>query len=176
MRPVDVADVVGKAENYLLTASDPRGPWTKLLKIDAKTGIDGSLFFDGDDAWYLSNRQPPKQKWSGHCQIWMQRIDLAIGRLFGEKHVLTDGFGNAPRYAEGPHLYKIGGYYYWVNERVDEEGVRKDLQWMKENGITRDFLATDIRNRTRIRFNERSLFEVAFPDGRTESWNPETGL
>lgn len=100
-----------KAENYLLTATDPKGPWSRPLKIDAKMGIDGSLFFDGDDAWYLSNRQPAQQKWRGHCQIWMQRIDLATGHLFGEQHVLTDGFGNAPAFAEGPHLYKIGGRY-----------------------------------------------------------------
>ncbi len=49
---------------------------------------------------------------------------------------LREGFANPP-----PDV-KIGCYYYWVNERVDEEGVRKDLQWMKENGITRAFLAT----------------------------------
>ena len=100
-----------KAENYLLTARDPAGPWSKPMKIDAKSGIDGSLFFDGEDAWYLSNQQPSKQKWRGHCQIWMQRIDLANGHLLGEKHVLTDGFGDAPAFAEGPHLYKIGGKY-----------------------------------------------------------------
>jgi len=100
-----------KAENYLLTATDPKGPWSTPLKIDASVGIDGSLFFDGDEAWYLSNRQPAKQKWRGHCQIWMQRIDLATGRLFGERHVLTDGFGDAPAFAEGPHLYKVGGKY-----------------------------------------------------------------
>ena len=100
-----------KAENYLLTAKDPAGPWSKPLKIDADAGIDGSLFFDGDDAWYLSNQQPSKQKWRGHCQIWMQRIDLETGRLFGDRHVLTDGFGEGAAFAEGPHLYKIGGKY-----------------------------------------------------------------
>lgn len=100
-----------KAENYLLTAKDPAGPWSKPMKIDAKSGIDGSLFFDGDDAWYLSNQQPSKQKWRGHCQIWMQRIDLETGRLFGDRHVLTDGFGEGAAFAEGPHLYKIGGKY-----------------------------------------------------------------
>ena len=100
-----------KAENYLLTARDPAGPWSKPLKIDADAGIDGSLFFDGEDAWYLSNRQPSKQKWRGHCQIWMQRIDLETGRLFGDRHVLTDGFGEGAAFAEGPHLYKIGGKY-----------------------------------------------------------------
>ncbi len=49
-----------------------------------------------------------------------------------------------------PPDIKVGCYYYWVNERVDEAGVRKDLEWMKTNGITRAFLATDIRNRTRV--------------------------
>ena len=49
-----------------------------------------------------------------------------------------------------PPEVKVGCYYYWVDERVDEEGVRKDLEWMKANGITRAFLATDIRNATDI--------------------------
>ena len=76
-------------------------------------------------------------------------------------------------FANPPSDVKIGCYYYWVNERVDEEGVKKDLQWMKENGITRAFLATDILpDGTCIRFTEQALFEVVFPDGRTETWNP----
>ena len=48
-----------------------------------------------------------------------------------------------------PDSIRVGCYYYWVNEHVDPEGVRADLQWMKQNGITLAFLATDIRNRTR---------------------------
>ena len=48
-----------------------------------------------------------------------------------------------------PDSIKVGCYYYWVNEIVDPKGVRADLQWMKDNGITLAFLATDIRNRTR---------------------------
>ena len=48
-----------------------------------------------------------------------------------------------------PDSIKVGCYYYWVNERVDPEGVKADLQWMKDNGITLAYLATDIRNRAR---------------------------
>ena len=48
-----------------------------------------------------------------------------------------------------PDSIKVGCYYYWVNEHVDPKGVKADLQWMKDNGITLAFLATDIRNRTR---------------------------
>ena len=47
-----------------------------------------------------------------------------------------------------PDSIRVGCYYYWVNERVDPKGVVADLQWMKDNGITLAFLATDIRNRT----------------------------
>ena len=45
-----------------------------------------------------------------------------------------------------PDSIRVGCYYYWVNERVDPKGVKADLQWMKDNGITLAFLATDIRN------------------------------
>lgn len=48
-----------------------------------------------------------------------------------------------------PDSIKVGCYYYWVNERVDPKGVKADLQYMKDNGITLAFLATDIRNRDR---------------------------
>ena len=48
-----------------------------------------------------------------------------------------------------PDSIRVGCYYYWVNEHVDPKGVKADLQWMKDNGITLAFLATDIRNRTR---------------------------
>ena len=46
-----------------------------------------------------------------------------------------------------PDSIRVGCYYYWINERVDPKGVVADLRWMKENGITLAFLATDIRNR-----------------------------
>ena len=48
-----------------------------------------------------------------------------------------------------PDSIRVGCYYYWVNEQVDPKGVVADLKWMKDNGITLAFLATDIRNRTR---------------------------
>ena len=48
-----------------------------------------------------------------------------------------------------PDSIRVGCYYYWVNEQVDPKGVVADLHWMKDNGITLAFLATDIRNRTR---------------------------
>lgn len=99
-----------------------------------------------------------------------------------------------------PDSIRVGCYYYWVNERVDPKGVKADLQWMKDNGITYgsaadvkplvqylcrcNFMlqlgkpynnATDQRimdDGTIIRFTDDSQFEVTFPDGRKEKWNP----
>ena len=48
-----------------------------------------------------------------------------------------------------PDSIRVGCYYYWVDEQVDPKGVKADLRWMKDNGITLAFLATDIRNLTR---------------------------
>ncbi len=59
------------------------------------------------------------------------------------RELLWNGFCNPP------DSIKVGCYYYWVNEHVDPKGVKADLRWMKANGITLAFLATDIRNRTR---------------------------
>ena len=67
-------------------------------------------------------------------------IGLCVAAMSAAKAGLYEDFVNPP-----PDV-KVGCYYYWVNERVDAEGVRKDLEWMKANGITRAFLATDIRN------------------------------
>ncbi|MBQ3749540.1 MAG: hypothetical protein II863_19185 [Kiritimatiellae bacterium] len=60
--------------------------------------------------------------------------------------VMTSTAGLYEDFVSPPAEVKVGCYYYWVNECVDEDGVKQDLEWMKENGITRAFLATDISN------------------------------
>lgn len=47
-----------------------------------------------------------------------------------------------------PYSVKTGAYYYWMNDHISKEGVIKDLHAMKEAGINRVFIATNIRNRT----------------------------
>lgn len=67
---------------------------------------------------------------------------LTCASMSATDNKLHDAFLNPP------DSIKVGCYYYWVNEHVDPEGVKKDLKWMKDNGITLAYLATDIRNRT----------------------------
>ncbi|MBR1548402.1 MAG: acetylxylan esterase [Prevotella sp.] len=74
------------------------------------------------------------------CMQWMKS---EMRKKDPDRMALWQGFV-AP-----PDSIRVGCYYYWVNEIVDPKGVKADLEWMKQNGITLAFLATDIRNRTR---------------------------
>ena len=99
--------------NYIVTAKDPAGPWSRPVKVQANTGIDGSLFFDDDGrVYYHSNCRPPKIEWGRQCAIWAQEVDVETGELKGERHILSCGSGHQPVLAEGPHIYKISGKYY----------------------------------------------------------------
>ncbi len=102
----------GKLVNFIVTASDPRGPWSAPHVLEDAPGIDPSLFFDDDGSvWYTGNRAPPDPAFDGEMEIWLQRLDLERMALTGTRHYLWRGCcGGA--WAEGPHLYKRNGFYY----------------------------------------------------------------
>ena len=74
-------------------------------------------------------------------RLYLLLLLMAALTISAQKNHLWQSFLNPP------DSIKVGCYYYWVNERVDPEGVKADLRYMKDNGITLAFLATDIRNR-----------------------------
>jgi hypothetical protein len=47
-----------------------------------------------------------------------------------------------------PDRVKVSAFYYWLNNHISKEGVVRDLHAMKEAGITRVFIGSDIRHRT----------------------------
>jgi len=116
---------VGKRGNFVVTATDPAGPWSDPFWLDDAPGIDPSLLFDDDGrVYYTGNRKLPsgRSRFPGHCEIWLQELDLKTMQLAGEKHVLWDGACGGV-YAEGPHLYKIDGLYYLM---IAEGGTGHD--------------------------------------------------
>lgn len=44
--------------NYLITATNPAGPWSDPIWIKEIDGIDPSFVFDGDRTWILNNGPP----------------------------------------------------------------------------------------------------------------------
>lgn len=98
--------------NFYITAKDPQGPWSNPVWLKDATGIDPSLFWDDDGrCYYIGNSWDFKKSWPSQCAVWMQELDLGKKQLVGERRILTYGHANNATYAEGPHLYKIGGKY-----------------------------------------------------------------
>jgi len=102
--------------NFYLTATNPAGPWSDPVPLDFD-GIDPSLFVDDDGSAWLVNNGPPvgTPRYEGHRAIWIQAFDLAAGELVGPRKPLVDGGvdpARNPIWAEGPHIYKVDGWYY----------------------------------------------------------------
>ena len=110
---VDQADP-SRGGNFLITAEDPAGPWSEPAWLDVD-GIDPSLFFDDDGrAWMHGTRPARSPQWPGQTEIWLRELDVSARALIGPEHVLWRGAVIGAVWAEGPHLYRIGGRYYLV--------------------------------------------------------------
>jgi xylan 1,4-beta-xylosidase len=102
-----------RSGNFIVTATDPTETWSEPYWLEDAPGFDPSLFFDDDGkVWYTGNRMAEKSQYKGHTEIWLQELDLASMSLIGEKYVLWDGAFKQAVWAEAPHIYKIGGWYY----------------------------------------------------------------
>ena len=106
--------------NFIVTAKDPAGPWSDPIWLPGIGGIDPSLFFDDDGKVYILNNDEPAVpvRYDGHRAIWLQEIDIANGKPFGPRKVLIDGGvkpEDNPIWIEGPHIYKVDGWYYLNN-------------------------------------------------------------
>jgi alpha-N-arabinofuranosidase len=90
--------------NFLVTAENAAGPWSLPVPID-KGMFDPSLFFDDDGKVYYTRRGPD----AGH-NIVQAEINVATGQLMSRLRTVSTGF--LMDGAEGPHLYKMDGWYY----------------------------------------------------------------
>ncbi len=111
--------------NFFVTAKDPAGPWSDPVVVQGAQGIDPTLFFDDDgQAYYLGNLRPYPDRQSSARHLWIQKLDIATGRLLDEPHVLlTDGAVHNAHTPEGPHIYHINGWYYLL---IAEGGTSHD--------------------------------------------------
>ncbi|MFC2129416.1 family 43 glycosylhydrolase [Bacteroidota bacterium] len=104
-----------KGGNFYITATDPAGPWSDPVWLDAP-GIDPSLMWDDDGKCYYvgHGNLSGKQAWPDQQGAWLQELDLEQGRLVGRREQLTFGHANNAVWTEGPHLYKIKGKYMLI--------------------------------------------------------------
>ncbi len=86
--------------NFLVTATDPAGPWSDPIWLD-QGGIDPSLYFEGGKCYMVSN---PDEN------ISLCEIDPATGRQLTPSRRIWQGDGG--RHPEAPHIYYRDGWYY----------------------------------------------------------------
>ena len=104
--------------NFIVTATDPKGPWSEPYYLgDDALGIDPSLFFDDDGrCYYVGTRPNPEGvRYNGDWEIWVQEVDLNQMKLIGESMAIWKGAVKDVIWPEGPHLYKKDGYYYLLH-------------------------------------------------------------
>ena len=108
-----LVDGPSKSGNFIVTATDPAGPWSEPYWLENAPGFDPSLFFDEDgQVWFVGNQMAHKSQFEGHTEIWVQKLDLQTMRLIGAPCMIWDGAVRGAVWSEAPHLYKIDGRYY----------------------------------------------------------------
>jgi xylan 1,4-beta-xylosidase len=108
-----------RTRNFIVTATNPAGPWSDPIWLPEIDGIDPSLFFDDDGrAYVVFNSEPPgPATYEGHRALWLQEYDDKARALLGERRLLVDGgadIGKKPIWIEAPHIFKIRGKYYLI--------------------------------------------------------------
>ena len=88
---------VGNGGNFMVTATNPAGPWSEPIWLEQQ-GIDPSLYFEGGRCYMVSNPDGV---------ITLCEIDPATGATLSPSKPLWRGTGG--RYPEGPHIYKKDG-------------------------------------------------------------------
>ena len=96
--------------NYLTTSASIDGEWTAPVYLNS-SGFDPSLFHDVDGRKWLVNMiwdyRPDRSRFGG---IVLQEYSLSQRRLVGPVCRIFEG--SELGLTEGPHLYRIGDYYY----------------------------------------------------------------
>lgn len=92
-------------QNFYVWTDDIRGEWSEPVYVE-QDGIDPSFFFENGKTYFMSTG------WDdfGVSGIIQSEIDLESGKKLTPSRNIWKGMGG--RFVEGPHLYKIGRWYY----------------------------------------------------------------
>lgn len=97
-------------DNFIVTSADITGPWSDPVYINS-SGFDPSLFHDTDGRKYFINMVwDHRDKSNAFYGIALQEYDAENKVLIGEPEIIFKG--SSIGLTEGPHIYKIGDWYY----------------------------------------------------------------
>jgi alpha-N-arabinofuranosidase len=115
-----VCTLVDKGGNFVITSTDPKGPWSNPVWLPQIDGIDPSIFFDENDQSYIVyNSIPPDNKtiYEGHRTIRMNAFDSKQLKVTNDNKIIVNGgtdISKKPVWIEAPHLFKKDDWYYLI--------------------------------------------------------------
>lgn len=140
-----ITTLVDAGGNFIVTATDPAGPWSDPIFLPEIDGIDPSMFFDDDGKVYITHNGPPPGEplYEGHRAIWMWEYDPKAQKVVKEsQRLLINGgvdLSKQPIWIEAPHIYKINDWYYLL---CAEGGTAEDHSEVvfRAKNLTDDFV------------------------------------
>ena len=98
---------------YFVKADDPKGPWSSPVRVNNPStlpyalGYDNSVFIDDDNKWYLvvKNGQP------NNGIVELGNDGQPTGLVYNLSWLNPSPYPYS--WAEGPVMWKYGGYYYY---------------------------------------------------------------
>jgi xylan 1,4-beta-xylosidase len=111
--------LIDKKGNFIITAKDPKGPWSNPYWLPQVRGIDPSIDFVDNKAYVVYNSEAPDNKalYNGHRTIRMYEFSIDSMRVVGQEKLLVNGgtdLSKKPIWIEAPHLFKKGDWYYLI--------------------------------------------------------------
>jgi xylan 1,4-beta-xylosidase len=112
-----ICTFVDKLGNFIITATDPAGPWSVPLPLPELNGIDPSLYFENEKVYVVFNSIPPDNisDYDGHRTIRMFELDANTLKVKGDEIILVNGgtdISKKPVWIEAPHIFKKENWYY----------------------------------------------------------------
>lgn len=111
--------LIDKKGNFIITAKDPKGPWSNPIWLPEVRGIDPSIDFVDDKAYVVYNSDAPDNKpiYNGHRTIRMYEFDINTMRVVGQEKLLVNGgtdLSKKPIWIEAPHIFRKDDWYYLI--------------------------------------------------------------
>ncbi|WP_026671309.1 glycoside hydrolase family 43 protein [Butyrivibrio sp. AD3002] len=101
----------GDKGNFIVTAKDPKGPWSQPHYITDIQDIDCSIFFDDDDKCYLVSPGEDKEQ-DNNRAFYLTPYDIENFKVCGERKKIWNSAMRGAWAPEAPHIYHVGDYYY----------------------------------------------------------------